>query len=357
MFGRRSGRGLQRALRQHAELSLDLIATASFDGYFIKVNPAFTRTLGWEPEELLSRPLLDFVHPDDRDPTLKAIADQTIAGQEILNFQNRYLHRDGSCRWLEWTSRPDPQAKVLIAVARDITERKLLEQRERQYQYELERAVSERTAELEQRTRELEEAHSEMLRRLGLAAEFRDEGTAEHNERVARTSALIAQRLLLPELQVELIGQAALLHDVGKVAVSDSLLLKPGKLTAEEFEQVKRHAAAGASILAASNSAVLRVAEEIARGHHEWWNGSGYPSGLVREEIPLSARIVAIADVFDALTHVRPYKGAWPVEQAVEEVRRLSGQQFDPQVVAAFLQLDTVRLARGTTSVHLTAVA
>jgi putative two-component system response regulator len=108
-----------------------------------------------------------------------------------------------------------------------------------------------------------------MLRRLALAAEFRDEGTGEHNERVARTSALIAARLGLPEEDVELISQAAILHDVGKVAVSDSLLLKPGKLTAEEFEQVKRHAAAGASILASSSSAVLRVAEEIARGHHE----------------------------------------------------------------------------------------
>jgi putative two-component system response regulator len=179
----------------------------------------------------------------------------------------------------------------------------------------------------------------------------------EHNERVARTSALIAARLGLPPKEVELIGQAALLHDVGKVAVSDSLLLKPGKLTAEEFEQVKRHAAAGASILASSSSAVLRMAEEIARGHHEWWNGSGYPSGLVRDEIPLPARIVAIADVFDALTHVRPYKGAWPVEEAVAEIQRLSCQQFDPQVVGAFLQLDTLRLARGTTSRHLTAVA
>jgi PAS domain S-box-containing protein len=336
---------------------LDLIATASFDGYFLKVNPAFTRTLGWEAEELLSRPLLDFVHPDDRDPTLKAIADQTVAGEEILNFQNRYLHKDGSHRWLEWTSRPDPQAKTLIAVARDVTQRKLLEERERQYQHELERAVSERTAELEQRTLELEEAHSEMLRRLGLAAEFRDEGTGEHNERVARTSALIAARLGLPQQEVELIGQAALLHDVGKVALSDSLLLRPGKLTAEEFEQVKHHAVAGASILASSSSAVLRMAEEIARGHHEWWNGSGYPSGLVRDEIPLHARIVAIADVFDALTHVRPYKGAWPVEQAVEEIQQLSGRQFDPQVVGAFLQLDSLRLARGTTRMHLTAVA
>jgi cyclic di-GMP phosphodiesterase len=106
-----------------------------------------------------------------------------------------------------------------------------------------------------------------------------------------------------------------------------------------------------------SSSAVLRAAEEIARGHHEWWDGSGYPSGLVRDEIPLRARIVAIADVFDALTHTRPYKPAWPVEDAVEEIHRLSGKQFDPQAVNAFLRLDTPRLARGRTGKHLTAVA
>jgi putative two-component system response regulator len=327
-------------------LSLDLIATASFDGYFLEVNPAFSRTLGWSRDELLSRPLLEFVHPDDRDPTLKAVADQTFAGREVLNFQNRYLHKDGSFRWLEWTSRPDREAKALIAVARDITERKLLEQREREYQQQLEHAVAERTQELEQRTRELEAAHAETLRRLGLAAEFRDEGTAEHNERVARTSALIASRLGLPADEVELISQAALLHDVGKVAVPDGLLLKPAKLTAAEFDEVKRHAAAGASILAGSSSAVLNAAEEIARNHHEWWDGTGYPSGLVRDEIPLRARIVAVADVFDALTHVRPYKHAWPVDEAVNEIQRASGRQFDPDVVRAFLGLDVARLTR-----------
>jgi len=340
-----SRRHLLPALEQHAELSLDLIATASFEGYFLEVNPAFTRTLGWEREELLTRPLLEFVYPDDRDPTLKAIADQTVAGREIFNFQNRYLHKNGSHRWLEWTSRPDPKAKVLIAVARDITQRKQLEEREHRYQCDLEQAVADRTAELEQRTAELEEAHSEMLRRLALTAEFRDMGTAEHNDRVARSSALIAAALGLPKEEVELIGQAALLHDVGKVAVPDALLLKPAKLTADEFEQIKQHAAAGASILTQSTSAVLRAAETIARGHHERWDGGGYPSGLVEDENPLPARIVAVADVFDALTHNRPYKEAWPIEQAVEEIRSQRGRQFDPQVVDAFLQLNASRLA------------
>ena len=350
-------RRLDRERAQHTELSLDLIATASFDGYFLKVNPAFSRTLGWEHDELLSRPVLEFVHPDDRDPTLKAIADQTLAGREIVNFQNRYEHKDGSYRWLEWTSRPNPQAKTLIAVARDITKRKQLEEQIRRHQTELERAVAERTAELEQRTIELEEAQRETLRRLALAAEFRDRGTAEHNERVSRTSAQIAGRLGLAEEECELIAQAALLHDVGKIAVSDSILLKPGKLTEDEFDDVKRHALAGASILAGSSSAVLRAAEQIARSHHEWWDGSGYPSGLVGTEIARPARIVAVADVFDALTHVRPYKRAWPVEEAVRELRRLSGRQFDPDVIEVFLQLDARRLAGGTIGRHLTAVA
>lgn len=357
MWRRLSDRALLRRLEQHEELSLDLIATASFDGFFTRVNPAFTQTLGWDAEELMSRPLLEFVHPDDRDPTLKAVADQTFAGRQVMNFQNRYLAKDGSYRWLEWTSRPDPKAKTLIAVARDITDRKELEERAHEHHRLLEQAVSERTAELEQRTRELEDAQHETLVRLAMAAEFRDERAAEHNARVGRISELLAERLGHPAEQAKLIGQAAVLHDVGKVAVPDALLLKPGPLTAEEFELVKQHATAGAAILRGSNSPVLKLAAEIARSHHEWWDGSGYPAGLVRDEIPLAARIVAVADVFDAIAHVRPYKAAWPVEQARQEIETLRGRQFDPDVVDAFRQLDTHRLAQSPQRAHLTAVA
>jgi len=148
-----------------------------------------------------------------------------------------------------------------------------------------------------------------------------------------------------PEAESELIRLAAPLHDVGKLGVSDSILLKPGKLTAVEFEQVKQHTVGGAHILRDSSSDILKLAEQIALNHHEWWNGKGYPHGLRGLEIPLAARIVALADVFDALTHERPYKHAWPVDEATVEIERLRGRQFDPAVVDAFDRLDPYALA------------
>lgn len=187
---------------------------------------------------------------------------------------------------------------------------------------------------------ELEDSRLETLQRLALAAEYRDDGTRQHTERVARTSCAIAERLGLPAGQSSLIYQAAPLHDVGKLAIPDSILLKPGRLTTDEFEQVKSHTTTGGAILAGSSSEVLRTAREIALTHHEWWNGHGYPAGLAGEEIPLCGRIVAVADVFDALTHERPYKDAWPVNQAVDEIRSLRASQFDPEIVEVFMELD-----------------
>jgi response regulator RpfG family c-di-GMP phosphodiesterase len=186
----------------------------------------------------------------------------------------------------------------------------------------------------------LEEARSETLQRLALAAEFRDDDTYEHTERVARAADLIAAEMRLPERTRSLLRQAAPLHDIGKLAISDRILLKPGRLTAEEFATVKTHTTAGAAILAGSNSDVLRLAEEIALTHHERWDGDGYPAGLRGEQIPLSGRIVALADVFDALTHSRPYKDAWPLREALTEIVAMAGRQFDPAVVTAFMALD-----------------
>lgn len=338
-------RSLQCAITRHHDLSLDLVATADFDGFFTRVNPAFQRTLGYEPEEMLARPFLDFVHPDDRDATLAEVARQAEAGEEVIGFQNRYRHRDGSYRWLEWMSRPDADARQLIAIARDVTARKEAEEAIARHQELLERAVQERTRELERRTREVDEARLETLRRLALAAEYRDDETHRHTLRVGRASALVAEQLGLDAETVALMRQAAPLHDLGKIAVPDTILLKRGRLTPEEFDVVKRHAAVGAAILSGSASDVLRLAEEIALNHHEWWDGSGYPAGLEGDEIPLSGRIVCLADVFDALTHRRPYKEAWPVERAVAEIRRLRARQFDPAVVDAFERLEPHLLA------------
>ena len=205
--------------------------------------------------------------------------------------------------------------------------------------------MRERTKELNQRNAELEEARRETLYRLALAAEYRDDDTFEHTERIRNSAALLAAELGLNESDVELIEDAAPLHDIGKLGVSDAVLLKPGKLTADELEHVRRHAELGARILSGSSSRVLQAGEEIALSHHEWWDGTGYPARLRGEAIPLFGRVVAVADVFDALTHERPYKRAWPVDEAVKEIRRLRGLQFDPRVVDAFERLDPYLLA------------
>ena len=189
------------------------------------------------------------------------------------------------------------------------------------------------------RRRDLEAARIEMLRRLALAAEYRDDNTPEHMQRVAALAARLGQRLGLSELALTHIRHGAPLHDVGKIAIPDRILLKPGKLSQAEFEVVKTHAEAGARVLAEGESELLEVAESIARTHHERWDGSGYPDGLSGADIPLVGRLVHVADVFDVLVHERPYKDAFSVEDAAEEIRSGAGTQFDPEVVEAFADL------------------
>ncbi len=203
---------------------------------------------------------------------------------------------------------------------------------------ELERqAREEAQAKVFQRTQELEFAQLEIVSRLALAAEFRDDATGEHTYRVGRNAALIAQQLGWPSNEVEILRLAARLHDVGKIGIPDAILLKHDRLTPEEYEIVKEHTTIGARILSGGRSRLLHLAEEIALTHHERFDGSGYPRGLAGEAIPLPGRIVAVADVLDALTHERPYKRAWSVAEALAEIKRQSGRQFDPVVVEACL--------------------
>jgi hypothetical protein len=189
------------------------------------------------------------------------------------------------------------------------------------------------------RRRELEAAELDGLRRLAEAAEYRDDNTHEHTQRVGHLAALLARRVGLGDRMVWLVRQAAPLHDLGKIAIPDSILLKPGKLSDEEFEVVKTHALLGARVLAGRTSELYEVAERIVRHHHERWDGAGYPDGLAGEEIPAVARIAHVADVFDVLVHERPYKDSWSVEDAAEEIRKGAGTQFDPAVVRAFDEL------------------
>ncbi len=186
------------------------------------------------------------------------------------------------------------------------------------------------------RTSELEEARVQILYRLARAAEYRDDDTGQHTKRVGRSAGRIAEALSLDPYEVKRIRMAAPLHDVGKIGIPDSILLNAGKLSTADFDVMKTHCLIGADLLASEDVPLLGLAAEVALTHHEWWDGSGYPRGLSGDDVPLSGRIVSVADTFDALTHSRPYKEAWPVERAMDEITRLSGRAFDPAVVEAF---------------------
>jgi putative two-component system response regulator len=184
---------------------------------------------------------------------------------------------------------------------------------------------------------ELEESLTEVLARLAHLAEYRDDATGQHSRHVGLVASGIARDLGLPDDQVELIRWAAPLHDVGKIAIPDHILQKPGALTAEEFEIIKSHTTIGAKILSEGHSQVLHMAAEIALTHHERWDGTGYPQQLRGDAIPLSGRIVAVADAFEAMLRLRAFRKGRPIEQVVDEIQRCAGTQFDPRVVEAFL--------------------
>jgi putative two-component system response regulator len=216
--------------------------------------------------------------------------------------------------------------------------------RTRQLQQELESRNSRLDEAVRARTEELEQARLESLVVLATMAEYHDYATANHTQRVGLTASMIAQSMELPDPFVSTIKDAALLHDVGKVGISDRILLKAGQLTHDERMTMMSHVEIGGRILGQARSPVLRTAAEIARTHHERWDGRGYLCGLSGESIPLAGRITAVADVFDALTHERPYKAAWEPDRAAAEILSQAGQQFDPRVVDAFLGLDIASL-------------
>ena len=188
------------------------------------------------------------------------------------------------------------------------------------------------------------------MRRLGLAAEYRDDDTGVHVLRIAAYAHIMALAMGQDDQAAERTALAAKLHDVGKLGIPDSILLKPGKLEPHEFDVIKQHTVIGAKILSGAGSELLKLAEVIALNHHEKWDGSGYPSGKKGEEIPEVARMVAVIDVFDALTSSRPYKRAWPVEEAVAEIERGRGKHFDPAMVDLFFdRLEEIKSVREDT--------
>ncbi len=185
---------------------------------------------------------------------------------------------------------------------------------------------------------QLKKAHVDLVQRLGRAAEYKDTDTGEHIIRMSQYCKVLALALGMDEQHAELLRQAAPMHDVGKIGIPDAVLLKPGKLTDDEFDQMKQHAVIGAQILENSSSPLIQLAHVLAIEHHEKWDGTGYPNGLKGNEISLEGRIVAIADVFDALTSKRPYKEPWSIEQTIKHMQQQAGKHFDPQLITLFIE-------------------
>jgi putative two-component system response regulator len=204
---------------------------------------------------------------------------------------------------------------------------------------ELKKLRDDLKSQVDRRTRELQETQMELLRRLAMAAEYRDSYTGAHLHRIRGVSYLLCMALDMKEETAQEIASGSVLHDVGKIGIPDSILLKPGKLTPEEFEVMKRHPVIGGDLLKGLDSPLFQKAREIALTHHEKWNGTGYPAGLSGEDIPLSGRIAALCDVFDALLQERPYKRAWTPAEAFEEIARGRGAHFDPTLADLFLSL------------------
>jgi putative two-component system response regulator len=209
----------------------------------------------------------------------------------------------------------------------------LLEERVQERTHALQEAL-ERVMQAEQLA---QEAKLDTVRRLAIAAEYRDDNTAAHIQRVGHYCALLGRLCHLPEREVEMLYHASLLHDVGKIGVPDSILLKPGRLTEEEWHTMREHTLIGEKILSNSPSDILQIGEQIATTHHERWDGTGYPRGLCGEEIPLYGRICAVADVFDALTSARPYKKRFSNAQALEMMQLGRGTHFDPALLDLFI--------------------
>ena len=300
------------------------------DGRVIAVNKSALRILGVSADQLSNgsshRPLMPLIHEDGspflghEHPTMVSLRTGEPQTGVVLGLELP----GGSTRWTSINSRAlrrPGETKPYAAVGSftDITaHRSALE--------------------------ELNVARLEDLRRLALVGEYRDDDTHRHTERVANGAALLAEELGLDSELIWTIRRAAPLHDVGKIGISDTILLKPGKLTVGEFTAMKAHTSIGGRILGDSDFPILRMATEIALTHHERWDGSGYPAGLSEDAIPICGRIVAVADAFDAMTHARPYKRPFTVTRALAEIKHSSGTQLDPRIVGAFMKLDHEKL-------------
>jgi putative two-component system response regulator len=303
-------------------------------------NSVISTQSPYEAIELFNKNKIDLILLDLNMPDLDGYAVLDIINQSgsklpptlIITAQyfqeNRQLAFDKGARdyvtkpfdTLELVSRIKILLEVQITKGELISQNKVLEQR------------------VIERTQQIYESRLKIVRHLGRAAEYRDNETGMHIVRMSKISCLLGREAGMSVHDCNLLLNASPMHDIGKIGIPDSILLKPGKFTPEEWEIMKTHVEIGADILSGDNSEILTMAHSIALTHHEKFDGSGYPNGLVGESIPLVGRISAIADVFDALTSVRPYKKAWSVKSAVELIESERGRHFDPKLVDLFIQ-------------------
>ncbi|MFC1602056.1 HD domain-containing phosphohydrolase [Pseudomonadota bacterium] len=258
----------------------------------------------------------------------------------VLTAQNMQQYRqqalDSGAR--DYVTKPFDTSELLSRV-RNLLEVQLAHKYMRHHNEILEQKVEKRTRDIQEANEQLNQSRLLIVRKLGKASEYRDEETGLHIIRMSKMSVLLGQAMGMDQYQLDLLLNAAPMHDVGKIGIPDNILLKPGKFEPEEWEIMKTHAQIGADILGGDESELLIMARDIALTHHEKWNGKGYPNGLKGKDIPLVGRICALTDVFDALTSKRPYKDAWPTDEAVALIKEEDGQHFDPELVEHFFVL------------------
>jgi putative two-component system response regulator len=266
------------------------------------------------------------------DEQLKVIPIVIVTGQNDQKLRIEALKAGAD----DFLVKP-PHFAELIARVRSLLKVKAYNDHMMTYQKELEKQVASRTEQLQSALARIKTASLDTIHRLSRAAEYKDEDTATHIQRMSSYAAAVAKELGLPDSEIELILYTSSMHDIGKIGIPDQILLKKGKLNADEWEQMKTHTLIGGEILKGSSSDFLKKGRVIALTHHEKWDGSGYPEGLTGPDIPIEGRICAIADVFDALTTKRPYKEPFSIDKAVDIIKEGRGSHFDPEVADAFL--------------------
>ena len=308
--------------------NISLLKAALMDEYSIKVATRGLKALEIARSMPVDIILLDVMMPEmDGFETCRRLKEEAATRSIPVVFVTARGEVDDeakgfSCGGVDYITKP---ISACIVRARVKTHLAL---------YDQNRALEYR---VQERTVELKESRLEILNRLGRAAEYRDNETGLHVVRMSRFCKIIALEYGLSAAEAELLLNVAPMHDIGKIGIPDRVLLKPGKLDAEERRIIETHCEIGRQIIGSHTSDLLNASATIAYTHHEKWDGSGYPQGLSGVEIPLFSRILAIADVFDALTSVRPYKKAWSSEDAVAEIKSCSGSHFDPALVGVFL--------------------